>query len=176
MSTPCPTTGRLCDTPGRCSQPAGCVRKVWPDTDLDKAAVQTLADHLLQRTPEQERQQRAWMFGDWTLELSDTEPEGVVSLHAVHKVLDNVDFVAKVRGSVYGPKLNVRRCTLGVGCDEVGQCYASAHGEPDRCEVPEAAPFDQAAWERLGTTLHATCDSNPPARCPWDQWKASRDL
>lgn len=126
MSTPCPTTGRPCDTPGRCSQPAGCVRKVWPDTDLDKAAVQSLADHLLQRTPEQERQQRAWMFGDWTLELSDTEPEGVVSRRAVHKALDDVDFVAKVRGSVYGAKV--------------------------------------------------LRDSNPPTRCPWDHWKASRDL
>lgn len=130
MSTPCPTTSRPCATPGRCSQPAGCVLKVWPDTDLDRAAVQSLADHLLQRTPEQERQQRAWMFGDWTLELSDTEPEGVVT------------------------RPNVRRCTLGVGCDEVGQCYASAHGEPDRCGVP--APL--------------------PVRCPWDQWKSARDL
>ncbi len=128
------------------------MRKVWPDTDLDKSAVQTLADHLLQRTADEQRAMQKWMFGDWSLELSDTEPEGVVS------------------------RLNVRRCTLGVGCDEVGQCYASAHGEPDRCGVPEAAPVDRAAWERLGTTLRATCDSNPPARCPWDQWKASRDL
>lgn len=24
-------------------------------------------------------------------------------------------------------------CTLGVGCDEYGTCYAAAHGEPDRC-------------------------------------------
>lgn len=25
------------------------------------------------------------------------------------------------------------RCSLGVGCDEYGVCYADAHGEPDRC-------------------------------------------
>lgn len=24
-------------------------------------------------------------------------------------------------------------CTMGVGCDEVGVCYAEAHGQPDRC-------------------------------------------
>lgn len=25
-------------------------------------------------------------------------------------------------------------CTMGVGCDEYGVCYADAHGEPERCE------------------------------------------
>jgi hypothetical protein len=24
-------------------------------------------------------------------------------------------------------------CDMGVGCEEVGICYAEAHGEPDRC-------------------------------------------
>ncbi len=24
-------------------------------------------------------------------------------------------------------------CSLGVGCDEVGMCYAEAHGEPSQC-------------------------------------------
>jgi hypothetical protein len=24
-------------------------------------------------------------------------------------------------------------CSLGVGCDESGHCYASAHGHPERC-------------------------------------------
>lgn len=35
-------------------------------------------------------------------------------------------------------------CTLGVGCDEYGVCYAEAHGEPDRCGRPPAAekPID----------------------------------
>lgn len=27
-------------------------------------------------------------------------------------------------------------CTMGVGCEEYGVCYAEAHGEPDRCPVP----------------------------------------
>lgn len=25
------------------------------------------------------------------------------------------------------------RCSLGVGCDECGVCYASAHGQPEQC-------------------------------------------
>ena len=25
------------------------------------------------------------------------------------------------------------QCTLGVGCDEAGVCYAAAHGQPDHC-------------------------------------------
>lgn len=28
------------------------------------------------------------------------------------------------------------RCTLGVGCDESGVCYADAHGEPEMCGSP----------------------------------------
>ncbi|MER9605352.1 hypothetical protein [Mesorhizobium sp. M0243] len=29
-------------------------------------------------------------------------------------------------------------CTMGVGCDEYGVCYAAAHGQPDRCGQEEA--------------------------------------
>lgn len=29
------------------------------------------------------------------------------------------------------------KCTLGVGCEEHGVCYAAAHGQPDRCGRPE---------------------------------------
>ena len=24
-------------------------------------------------------------------------------------------------------------CTMGIGCDETGVCYAEAHGQPERC-------------------------------------------
>jgi hypothetical protein len=27
------------------------------------------------------------------------------------------------------------RCDMGVGCDETGQCYAAAMGEPDKCPL-----------------------------------------
>lgn len=33
---------------------------------------------------------------------------------------------AAVRGATYP-------CTLGVGCDEAGVCYADAHGQPEQC-------------------------------------------
>lgn len=26
------------------------------------------------------------------------------------------------------------RCTMGVGCEEAGTCYAAAHSQPERCE------------------------------------------
>lgn len=29
-------------------------------------------------------------------------------------------------------------CDMGVGCNEVGICYAAAHGEPDRCGANRA--------------------------------------
>lgn len=32
-------------------------------------------------------------------------------------------------------------CTLGVGCDEYGVCYAEAHGCPDRCGKPDTITF-----------------------------------
>lgn len=30
-------------------------------------------------------------------------------------------------------RAEAKTCTMGVGCDEVGVCYAAAHGEPERC-------------------------------------------
>lgn len=30
-------------------------------------------------------------------------------------------------------------CTMGVGCDETGVCYAQVNGQPDRCEKPAPA-------------------------------------
>lgn len=53
------------------------------------------------------------------------------------------------------------RCSMGVGCDEAGVCYADAHGEPEKCplyeekmmeEVVEITESDLAAaleaWEK----------------------------
>jgi hypothetical protein len=31
-------------------------------------------------------------------------------------------------------------CSLGVGCNDAGVCYADAHGEGMMCGVPDAAP------------------------------------
>jgi hypothetical protein len=30
-------------------------------------------------------------------------------------------------------------CTMGVGCDEAGICYAAAHGQPERCPKNKSA-------------------------------------
>lgn len=40
-----------------------------------------------------------------------------------------------------------RGCTMGVGCQETGICYAAAHGEPDRCDAEdEAWPPDEERY------------------------------
>lgn len=38
-------------------------------------------------------------------------------------------------------------CTMGVGCDEAGVCYAAAHGEPERCPREETQVTDSVAWK-----------------------------
>ena len=32
------------------------------------------------------------------------------------------------------------QCSMGVGCDEAGVCYAAAHDQPDRCPKQPATP------------------------------------
>ncbi len=34
------------------------------------------------------------------------------------------------------PSPDYGRCTLGVGCQETGQCYAVAQGQPEQCGCP----------------------------------------
>jgi hypothetical protein len=41
------------------------------------------------------------------------------------------------------PEPEAASCTMGVGCDEAGVCYATAHGEPERCPKAEAASSDE---------------------------------
>lgn len=63
----------------------------------------------------------------------------------------------------------MNRCTLGVGCDEYGVCYAEAHGEPDRCGRPPAAekPIDMILLcPKCGTQhIDAPDDSRGPSKC-----------
>jgi hypothetical protein len=40
-------------------------------------------------------------------------------------------------------------CTMGVGCDETGVCYAGAMGEPERC--PRVTALKAAFRETRGT-------------------------
>jgi hypothetical protein len=39
-----------------------------------------------------------------------------------------------------------RPCPMGVGCDEVGVCYASAHGEAARCPKHVRQPRGVGPW------------------------------
>lgn len=39
------------------------------------------------------------------------------------------------------------RCTLGVGCDEAGVCYANAHGKPEQC----------GRWREFGVDFELPC-------------------
>ena len=46
-----------------------------------------------------------------------------------------------------------RACTLGVGCDEAGACYADYHGDPSQCGrllgSPEPAPVEEEPAKSL---------------------------
>ncbi len=47
------------------------------------------------------------------------------------------------------------RCTMGVGCDEYGTCYADAHGQPWQCPhwvAPTAAELAAALTDILNTS------------------------
>lgn len=44
-------------------------------------------------------------------------------------------------------------CTMGVGCEEAGVCYASAHGQPDQCGRPTAEPVVQKDWALFTGTI-----------------------
>jgi hypothetical protein len=40
-------------------------------------------------------------------------------------------------------------CTMGVGCQEAGVCYASAMGEPNRCDAKPGEPSSgESVWYR----------------------------
>ena len=42
-----------------------------------------------------------------------------------------------------------RLCTLGVGCESAGVCYASAMGEPNRCDArPDQPAGEDNVWYR----------------------------
>jgi hypothetical protein len=41
---------------------------------------------------------------------------------------------------LYTAKIEPAPCTMGVGCDEAGVCYAEAHGAPEKCPRTEPTP------------------------------------
>ena len=50
------------------------------------------------------------------------------------------------------------QCTMGVGCDEYGICYAEAHGQPEQCPLYAARGNDlpPELLERVAMTLWRT--------------------
>ncbi len=60
-------------------------------------------------------------------------------------------------------------CTMGVGCDEAGVCYAEAHGEPDRC--PRTA---EARARREGERAGRETMREEAAKVAFDHATASR--
>ena len=47
------------------------------------------------------------------------------------------------------------RCTMGVGCDEFGVCYAAAHKQPWRC--PHTTDREAEGWLWLDEMVSAIC-------------------
>jgi hypothetical protein len=43
----------------------------------------------------------------------------------------------------------VHPCTMGVGCEEAGVCYASANGQPEQCGAHPPAPAADGAGEHV---------------------------
>lgn len=57
------------------------------------------------------------------------------------------------------------RCSLGVGCDEMGICYAEAHGAPENCPHYRAEKYPRRglmlvlavalSWALIGAAVYA---------------------
>ncbi|WP_244125347.1 hypothetical protein [Burkholderia gladioli] len=63
---------------------------------------------------------------------------------------------AAVSGAVAADGASTQRCNLGVGCDEAGVCYASAHGDASQCgraAVSPATADERAALRWTAGTL-----------------------
>jgi hypothetical protein len=52
-------------------------------------------------------------------------------------------------------------CTLGVGCQEAGVCYAAAHGEPERCDAPQSTRYLTPGTSRNTAPLYGSDASKP---------------
>jgi len=52
----------------------------------------------------------------------------------MHAWTKDQQYRALIRGKAHQEEPRVRHyCTMGVGCEEYGICYALAHGSPERC-------------------------------------------
>lgn len=58
------------------------------------------------------------------------------------------------------------RCTLGVGCEARGFCYAMAHGEPDQCGIPGEQAVRPVLPVAKPSLLRAPVTA--PVKKPWE--------
>lgn len=70
-------------------------------------------------------------------------------------------------------------CNLGVGCDEAGVCYASAHGQPEQCGRSEgtainACPFCGAPGYFVKLAWRVKC-TRPSCGAEGGKFESSRD-
>jgi hypothetical protein len=52
-------------------------------------------------------------------------------------------------------------CSMGVGCDEVGICYANAHGKPENCPKQRSEDVDLASRLFAFAGITPDCPHNP---------------
>lgn len=51
----------------------------------------------------------------------------------ISELMDAVESLGRALGVPFVTDIDHAPCTLGVGCDEAGICYAVAHGQPEQC-------------------------------------------
>lgn len=72
-------------------------------------------------------------------------------------------------------------CTLGVGCDETGVCYADAHGDPSQCGInivdvlPDEPSAIESVWYR-GWECGWNDTANAYTGEGWEAYKGGCDL
>ncbi|MFY4709945.1 hypothetical protein [Burkholderia glumae] len=84
--------------------------------------------------------------------LVELHAEGRLSEGQCTKMLDIsrvewrelAEFLAPAAQAVAADGASTQRCNLGVGCDEAGVCYASAHGDASQCGRAAVSPATAA--------------------------------
>ncbi|WP_186153509.1 hypothetical protein [Burkholderia gladioli] len=79
---------------------------------------------------------------------------------------------AAVSGAVAADGASTQRCNLGVGCDEAGVCYASAHGDASQCGRAAVSPA--TADERAAFVSLIGYERPETEGCAVDVWDSHR--
>ncbi|WP_369050471.1 hypothetical protein [Burkholderia gladioli] len=99
--------------------------------------------------------------------LVELHAEGRLSEGQCAKMLDisRVDwrelaeFLAPSAQAVAADGISAQHCNLGVGCDEAGVCYASAHGDASQCGRAAVSPATaESKCTRCGSSTAQACN------------------